>query len=268
MKHRPYILITNDDGIYAPGIKHLRNALSTIADVIVVAPASEQSAVSLSITIRSPLRIEKVDWPWANGAEIFSINGTPADCVKLALNIILSRPPDLIVSGINRGSNAGRNVLYSGTVAAIIEGVLHDVPGIAFSIADFFNPHYANTERYIPQIVEYVLEHPLPSGTFLNVNFPREVKTEIKGIRFTKQGKEYWTENPEERHHPTGGNAYYWLGAKLAEFDEEEDSDINLLRQGYATAVPIHIDNLTDHRVIHEKRNHFEASVNKTFFTT
>src|ERR1700722_13841399 len=123
MTNQPYILVTNDDGVYAPGIKHLWKSLNQIADVVVVAPASEQSAVSLSITIRHPLRIEKIDWPLHGNAKVWSINGTPADCVKLALSVILPHPPQLIVSGINRGNNAGRNVLYSGTVAAVIEGV-------------------------------------------------------------------------------------------------------------------------------------------------
>lgn len=262
MTTRPYILITNDDGIYAPGIKHLWKALETIADVIVVAPASEQSAVSLSITIRHPLRIEKVDWPWAPNAQIWSINGTPADCVKLALNVILPHPPHLIVSGINRGSNAGRNVLYSGTVAAIIEGVMHNIPGIAFSLADYFNPNYEKVEAYIPSMIHYLLEHPLPAGTFLNVNFPKLREAGIRGIRLTKQGREYWAENPEQREHPAEGLPYYWLGAKLAQFREEPDSDIMLLREGYATAVPIHISDLTHHLLVDQQREKFENFIN------
>src|SRR4029078_350865 len=132
----PRILISNDDGVYAPGLKHLWNAVRDFADVVVVAPAAEQSAVGLSTTIRHPLRIERVEWANSD-AKVWSVNGTPSDCVKLALNVIMPTYPDLIVSGINRGTNCGRNVLYSGTVAAIIEGLLHDVPGIAFSIGDF-----------------------------------------------------------------------------------------------------------------------------------
>ena len=150
MTKRPYILVTNDDGVYAPGIKHLWKALAQFADVVVVAPSSEQSAVSLSITIRHPLRIEKIEWPWANHTPVWSINGTPADCVKLALSVILPHPPQLIVSGLNRGNNAGRNVLYSGTVAAVIEGVMHNIPGIAFSVTDYAKPDYEKAERYNP----------------------------------------------------------------------------------------------------------------------
>ena len=246
MSIRPFILLTNDDGVYAPGLKHLQKALSSFADLVVVAPASEQSAVSLSITVRHPLRIEELQWPTSD-AKIWSVNGTPADCVKLALSVILPRMPDLIVSGINRGSNAGRNVLYSGTVAAVIEGIMHNIPGIAFSVSDYFNPVYEAVESYIPKLIAYTLAHPLPVGTFLNVNFPKEMEKGIKGIRFAKQGKEYWAENPEVREHPAEGHDYYWLGAKLAEFEEQEDSDIVLLKQGYVTAVPIQIYDLTHH---------------------
>ncbi len=253
---RPSILITNDDGIHAPGIKHLWQAISSFADVTVVAPATEQSAVSLSITIRNPLHIEKVTWP-AN-VDVWSVSGTPADCVKLGLNVVLESPPDLILSGINRGTNAGRNVLYSGTVGGVIEGIMHNIPGIAFSCYDFHDPAYATAEKYIPLIVRHILQHPLPNGTFLNVNFPPKHLNEIKGIKLTRQGKEYWVENPDKREHPNQGNSYYWLGAKLAKFEEEADSDIPLLQQGYLTAVPVHVGELTDHHHLTAHRDHFE----------
>lgn len=262
MSNRPYILVTNDDGVYAPGIKHLWKVLAEVADIVVVAPASEQSAVSLSITIRHPLRIEKIEWPWAKDAQVWSINGTPADCVKLALSVILPHPPQLIVSGINRGSNAGRNVLYSGTVAAVIEGIMHNIPGIAFSAADYFNPDYEKAEQYIPSIIQYLIEHPLSAGTFLNVNFPKHMENGMKGVRLAKQGMEYWAENPEQREHPAEGSHYYWLGAKLAQFQEDANSDIMLLREGYATVVPIHIADLTDYPFIEQQRESFEKFVN------
>lgn len=262
MTERPFILCTNDDGVYAPGIKHLIKALSPMADLMVVAPASEQSAVSLSITIRHPLRIEQVNWP-STETKVWAVNGTPADCVKLALNVILPRQPNLIVSGINRGSNAGRNVLYSGTVAAVIEGIMHDIPGIAFSVTDYFDPVYETVESYIPPMIEYVLAHPLPMGTFLNVNFPSHMEHGIKGMRFARQGKEYWAESPEQREHPAEGHSYYWLGAKLAEFNEESDSDIVLLKEGYATAVPIQVYDLTHHLHVEKQRHHFDTFVSE-----
>lgn len=244
MTERPLILICNDDGVYAPGIKHLWQAVQNMADTVVVAPALEQSSTSLSITIRHALRIEQIKWSSLD-VDVWSVSGTPADCVKLALNIILPRAPDLIISGINRGSNAGRNVLYSGTVAAVIEGIMHHVPGIAFSVSDYDHPNYEDVEHIIPIILNYVLQNPLPLGTFLNVNFPQRCHGKIKGIRLARQGKEYWAENPEPRHHPIENRPYYWLGARVATFEEEEDSDIAWLKKGYVTAVPIHVGDLT-----------------------
>lgn len=261
MKKRPLILITNDDGVHASGIRHLYQSLCDTADIVVVAPATEQSASGLSITIRHPLRIEKLNWSDTQG-EIWSVNGTPADCVKIGLSVIMPQKPDLIVSGINRGSNAGRNVLYSGTVAAATEGVLQNIPSIALSMVDYFNPEYSIAKNYIPQLIDYTLQHPLPKGTLLNVNFPRNMSEQFKGLRFAKQGREYWLENPEEREHPAEGSAYYWLGAKLAKFDEDIHSDVKWLSEGYATAVPIHVSDLTHHGHFENAKDHFESFVN------
>lgn len=251
---KPKILITNDDGIQAPGIWHLWHALKDHAEITIVAPSKEQSAVALSITIRDPLVLKKMDWE--DAATAWHVNGTPADCVKMALSVIMDSPPDLIVSGINRGSNAGRNVLYSGTVGGVIEGVLRDIPGIAFSCYRYHSPDYQVVEKFIPAIVDYVLDHKPPQGTLLNVNFP---DAEIKGFKFTRQGKEFWGEAPDERNHPHEGHSYYWMGAKLLKFDEHEDSDITWLQKGYVTAVPIHVSELTDHDHLNEKKSHFEA---------
>lgn len=274
MNKRPKILITNDDGIHAPGIRHLWNALKDFADLIVCAPAHEQSAVGLSITIRHPLHIQKVKWytpvsTYHNSQEqidaiTWAVNGTPADCVKLALNVIFDEAPDLIVSGINRGSNAGKNVLYSGTVAGAIESVMHDIPSIAFSCHDFFEPNFQMYEQHIPSIVQHVLENPLPSGTLLNVNFPDKTHTEIQGFRMTNQGKEFWVENPDKRTHPAEGSDYYWLGAKIATFDEHEDSDISWLKKGYIAAVPVHVTNLTDKAHLNEHKASFASLMEKS----
>lgn len=250
------ILITNDDGIHAPGIKHLWRALSKEHDVTVIAPSTEQSAVGLSITLRNPLQVHRVDWP--DNAEAWCVTGTPADCVKMALRVVLNSPPDLIVSGINRGSNAGRNLLYSGTVGGVIEGVLQGIPGIAFSHRAYRNPNFESVEHYIAHVVDYVAEHPLPKGTLLNVNFPKETASGVKGFKLTRQGRELWAEAPDERHHPVEGHPYYWMGAKLQQFEESEDSDITWLDRGYMTAVPVHVDELTDHRHLDEQRAHFE----------
>ncbi|MFQ5729610.1 MAG: 5'/3'-nucleotidase SurE [Waddliaceae bacterium] len=256
MTKRPYILITNDDGVHAPGIKHLWHALKEFADMAIIAPTSEQSATSLSITLRSPLHIEKTEWQ--NGVSVWNVNGTPTDCVKLGLNVILNKKPDLIVSGINRGNNGGRNVLYSGTVAAAIEGVLQGIPSVALSCHDYWDPEYHVTESHISKIVHHVLDHPLPTGTLLNVNFPPKESDGIKGYKLTRQGREFWMENPSERSHPTEKNTYYWLGARIAQFEEEEDCDVTWLRKGYVAAVPIHIDQLTDHHHLQVRKDSFE----------
>lgn len=260
MNRRPRILITNDDGVHAPGIYSLCRAAQNVADVCIVAPSGEQSAVGLSITLRRPLQIQRISLPGIN-SPVWAVTGTPADCVKLAINTILDNPPDLILSGINRGSNAGRNVLYSGTVAAVIEGTLSRIPGMAISMADYYDTSYQHIEETIPALIQYLLDHPLPSGTFMNVNFPSVTLGPVKGIRLTTQGKEYWMENPEKRSHPVEGHDYYWLGARLAQFDESEDCDISWLRKGYAAAVPIHIDNMTDHSHLMTQREIFEKNL-------
>lgn len=258
MSERLHILITNDDGIHAPGIKHLWRALRGVYDLTIIAPAAEQSAVGLSITIRHPLQIHRVEWQDGE-TDAWCVTGTPADCVKLALSVVMERAPDLIVSGINKGSNAGRNLLYSGTVGGVIEGILQGIPGIAFSHRNYRSPDYEAVEPFIPQVVGYVANNPLPKGTLLNVNFPEE---EIKGFKMTRQGKELWGEAPDERYHPAEGHTYYWMGAKLNEFDEEEDSDITWIKRGYAAAVPIHVDELTDMRHLSEKSALFERELN------
>lgn len=256
MTSRPKILITNDDGIYAPGIKHLWKALKDFADVTIVAPVQEQSAVGLSITLREPLRIQRAEWNVNEQPNLWCINGTPADCVKMGLSVVMETPPSLIVSGVNKGSNAGRNLLYSGTVAGAIEGALHDIPSIAFSCCDFFNPVYSMTEPHILTIVKHVLEHPLPQGTLLNVNFPEGDR--FKGFKLTRQGKEYWKEKPDCRTHPAEGHEYYWLGCELVCFDEHEESDITWLKQGYVAAVPVYIGELTDHQHLQSHKATFE----------
>jgi 5'-nucleotidase len=255
MNTKPHILITNDDGVNAPGIKYLWEALKPHANLTVVAPSQEQSGVGLSITIREPLQIKKIKW--ATDCDIWYVTGTPADCVKLALSIVLKSPPDLVISGINRGSNAGRNVFYSGTVAAAIEGVMHDIPAVALSCYDFHEPDYETAALHAPSILEHVLNHPMPAGTLLNVNFPKRTHG-VKGFKMTRQGKEFWMESPEERSHPIEGHRYYWLGSKQAQFNEHEESDIVWLEKGYVTAVPVHIGELTDHQHIETHQHLFE----------
>lgn len=249
---KPRILVVNDDGIEAPGLRHLWLALADVAELSIVAPAVEQSGVGAALTLRAPLHIESVKWE--RNTPAWKVTGTPADCVRLALSVILDKPPDLVVSGINRGSNSGRNLLYSGTVGGVIEGVLRNLPGIAFSSEDFRNPRYEVAQKHVLSIVQYLLSHPLPRGSFLNVTFPSH---EIKGFRLARQGRGFWMEDIAARLDPEG-KPYYWLGGKWNHHEEEADSDVSLIKEGYLTAVPIHINELTDHHALQSRREAFE----------
>ena len=254
---RPYLLITNDDGIHAPGIKHLWQSVHEYAETAIVAPLFEKSGSGLSITWGKPLMIQSVHWE--GNAPAWSINGTPADCVKMALAVLLERRPQLIISGINRGSNAGRTVLYSGTIGGVIEGAMKGIPGIAFSYSDYDSiPSVDVTKKFIFPLIQYFINHPLPPGTILNVNFPYASK-EIKGVRIAMQGKGHWSEQPDKRIHPDG-LPYYWLGGCWRSFEEEPESDVALLEQGYITAVPLQIDQLTHPEVF---STHKEAIARK-----
>ncbi|MFS8563436.1 MAG: 5'/3'-nucleotidase SurE [Rhabdochlamydiaceae bacterium] len=253
---RPKILITNDDGIFSMGLKCLWQALVEYADLFIIAPGSDQSGSGLGFTLRVPLQIDKVKWEQNTPA--WKVNGTPVDCVKLGLSVILKEKPDLVVSGINHASNAGRTVLYSGTVGGAIEGVLRNIPSIAFSFEDIDAPDYSQAQKYIHPIVQHVLEHPLPKGTLLNVNFPY-TSTDFKGIKLARQGRSYWIDTPHERIHPEG-TPYFWLGGKWDEQEEHPESDVALLKEGYITVVPIHVDELTDHEHLEERKASFEKS--------
>jgi len=259
MQNKPKILITNDDGIEAEGLHHLSEALSGIGELYIIAPAIEQSGSGVGITLRSPLLIESV--PWKNNIPAWKVSGTPADCVKMAVSKILPFKPDLIVSGINRGSNSGKNIFYSGTIGGVIEGVLRHIPGIAFSCEGFLNPNFHIAAKYIAAIVQHVLDEPLPKGTFLNINFPTE-NGDIVGFKLARQGKGYWLENLHERLHPDG-KPYYWLGGVWNTQEEHEDSDVRYLREGYMTAVPIHIEELTHHGLIEDRKATFEDLFHK-----
>lgn len=257
MNKRPFLLITNDDGIHAPGLKHLWEAVSEFADAAIVAPHQEKSGCGLSITWAKPLQIRPI--VWENLTAAWSLNGTPADCVKMALHNLLEKKPDLVISGVNRGSNAGRTVLYSGTVGGVIEATLKNIPGIAFSFSDETTPSVEASRPYILSLIKHLLTHPLPIGTFLNVNFPAQFPQKARGIRFAKQGKGYWIESPEKRLHPEG-IPYYWLGGKWHHATEEKESDVALLEEGYITAVPIHVGELTDQAAYMRHKELFEKS--------
>jgi 5'-nucleotidase len=256
---RPFLLLTNDDGIHSPGIVHLWQAVREFADVCVIAPAFEKSGSSMSITWTKPLTITPI--AWEGGVRAWSLNGAPADCVKMALSApLLERRPDMIISGVNRGSNLGQTVLYSGTVGACIEGSLKSIPSIAFSFCDLDPPPLSVTKDYIFPLIQYFLQHPFRRGTLLNVTFPHNCKEGVKGVRMARQGKGQWAEAPEKRIHPEG-EPYYWLGGKWHSSGEEPDSDVALSDEGYIAVAPIYVGDLTDQSFL----AHHKPSLDKFF---
>ena len=262
MVKRPTILLSNDDGIEAPGLTSLWRALreADIADLVIIAPSKERSGVGVGITWDRPMQIRKVEW--VDNTPAWSVDGTPADCIKLGSSVILDFHPDFIISGINPGSNAGRNILHSGTIGAVIEGVFRGIPGAAISCENLETPNFHVAEKSIAMIVEYLIAHPLPSGSFLNVTYPHSAQDEVKGFKLTRQGRARWVEDPsfhlENEHGPQ-----YWLGGKFEDEHEEEESDIAYLKEGYMTAVPIHVHDLTDSNELKLRRDTFEDFFSK-----
>jgi len=243
---KPTILVVNDDGITAPGIKTLIEVMQEIGNVVVVAPDSPQSGMGHAITIGKPLRLDKVDL--YEGVEMYKCSGTPVDCVKLAVNVVFKgKKPDLCVSGINHGLNNSINVLYSGTMSAAVEGAIESIPSIGFSLDDFtleadFNP----TKKYIRQIAEQVLSNGLPQATLLNVNFPNT--KDIKGIKICRQANAKWAEEFDERLDPHK-RKYYWLTGVFQINDQGEDTDVWALEHQFVSVVPVQFD-MTAHYAI------------------
>jgi 5'-nucleotidase len=258
MSRRPTVLLTNDDGIHAPGLKHVWNALKDHCDLFILAPAFEQSGVGACVSLRKPLQISPVHWEEKTPA--WSVSGTPVDCVRMAINVVLERAPDLVVSGINKGSNSGRNIFFSGTVGGVIEAAIRNLPGIALSCENFESPAYAHFEPHIFPLVEYLLENPLPKGSFLNVTFPCSFKESHKGLCFAKQGLGYFKEQMTKGLHPDGW-PYYWMGGCWAEHEEPKDGDVALLREGFITVVPVQVCELTNLQIFEERKHHFSKSL-------
>ena len=248
MPKKPLILVTNDDGITAPGIRTLIEVMKTVGDVVVVAPDSPQSAMGHAITVNSTLFVEKVKVDKGNQLE-YSCSGTPADCVKLAVDQILERKPDLCVSGINHGSNSSINVIYSGTMSAAIEAGIEGIPAIGFSLLDYsWNANFEATKSFVKKITENVLKEGLPKNVVLNVNFPKLSKQELKGIKICRQARASWREEFDKRTNPQG-RVYYWLTGKFVNLDHGEDTDEWALKNGYVSVVPVQFD-LTAHHCI------------------
>ncbi len=250
MNKKPLILVTNDDGIVAPGIKKLIEIARHHGEVVVIAPDAPQSGKGHAITIEEPIRINEVEaFP---GIRSYECSGTPVDCVKLAKNVILKdREIDLCVSGINHGSNASVNILYSGTVSAAMEASMEGIDSIAFSLLDYsFDADMDAAEDYIHEIFRYVLSTGLTSSQLLNVNIPKLSKANLKGIRVCRQAIGSWEEEFQHGKDPRGQD-YYWLTGKFICKDEGADTDIYALENGYISIVPSGHD-LTEYNALNE----------------
>ena len=243
---RPFILICNDDGIDAPGIHALASALDGYGDLCVVAPEREQSAVGHAITVRDPVRAHEYAFEVPSGPiPAWAVTGTPADCIKLASHQLLDRPPDVVVSGINRGPNTAVNILYSGTVSAATEAAILGFDAVAVSLCSFTREDYEVAGRYAETIVERVLEQRLPQGVLLNVNVPALDADEIQGIKVTRQARSRWEESFEARVDPFD-RPYYWISGEFVNLDNGDETDLEAIEAGYVSVTPIQFD-LTAH---------------------
>lgn len=242
---KPTILVINDDGITSPGIRVLAHLMKELGDVIVVAPDSPQSGMGHAITIAEPLRLDKIEL--FEGIETYQCSGTPVDCVKLAVNKVLHRKPDLCVSGINHGSNSSINVIYSGTMSAAMEGAIEGIPSIGFSHLNYSPAReFEPIKKYVSEIARQVLTNSLPPGSLLNVNFPDT--DDIRGIKICRQAVAKWMEEFDERMDPQR-RKYYWLTGKFALNDHGEDTDEWALRNNYVSVVPVQFDFTAHHAI-------------------
>lgn len=238
---KPLILICNDDGITAPGIRKLTEVMNGIGEVYVVAPDSPQSGMGHAITIEKTLRCDPVVIDKGPQKD-FSCSGTPVDCVKLAVNVVLPRKPDLIVSGINHGSNSSINVIYSGTMSAAVEGSLEGIPSIGFSLLDYsWQADFGPCKPFVDRIARQVLEHGLPRGICLNVNIPKAYGPAYKGVRVCRQADANWVEEFDARQDPRG-RSYYWLTGTFKNYDPGSDTDEQALKDGFISIVPVQSD--------------------------
>lgn len=248
---RPLILVSNDDGITAPGIRMLIEVMQELGEVVVVAPDSPQSGMGHAITIGETLRLdENRSFEELEGVVAYQSSGTPADCVKLAKHHVLKdRTPDLVVSGINHGSNSSISILYSGTMSAAIEAAIEGMPAIGFSLCDYsLDADFSHTREYVKRIAGQVLEKGMPKGIALNVNFPKKSAQALKGIKICRQARAKWQEKFEERKDPQG-RKYFWLAGSFVNHDKGEDTDEFALANNYVSVVPCVFD-LTAHHAI------------------
>ncbi len=248
---KPLILVTNDDGVMAPGIRHLVKYMLELGDVVVVAPDKPQSGMGHAVTITNPLRLEKITVDGDH--DEYNCSGTPVDCVKIAVNKVLKRKPDLLVSGINHGANSSISVIYSGTMSAAIEGSMESIPSIGFSLLDYrFDADFTQAKKYIQKLAANVLENGLPKGICLNVNIPAIQVEEIKGVLVCRQARGNWVEEFDQRTDPRG-KEYYWLAGKFELYENSNETDEWALANNYISVVPTQFD-FTSHELIPEIR--------------
>ncbi|MDI6807603.1 MAG: 5'/3'-nucleotidase SurE [Candidatus Eisenbacteria bacterium] len=238
------ILITNDDGIHAAGLLALREALLPFGRVVVVAPDREMSASSHSITLHKPLHMRKID------EDIWSSDGTPTDCMLLAVHGIMKERPDIVFAGINSGPNMGNDVSYSGTVAAALEGAIIGIPSVAISVAAWENCRFDYAAQFATKLAALTLEKQIPPRTVLNVNVPNVPGNEIRGVKITKLGRRVYRDTIVERTDPRG-KAYYWIGGENPIWEEEDDSDFTVVKSNMVSITPLKLD-LTDYKNMHE----------------
>lgn len=247
------ILISNDDGIYSKGIYELAKALKALGKVYVVAPDREQSATGHAITMHKPLMCKKMKL-FDLDVDAWRVSGTPADCIKLGVETLIKKRPDLIVSGINNGENLGTDVIYSGTVSAAIEGSIFNIPSIAVSYARYGESDFGKAAAVALDVIRQILKYKFPDEVVLNVNIPDlEVHEKVKGIKVAELGVKKYRNNFEERKDPRG-NSYYWLSGELIEREYGETTDISAVKNGYVSVTPIHID-LTAYGTIEDMKN-------------
>jgi 5'-nucleotidase len=235
------ILVTNDDGVNAKGIKALTEVASEFGQVVVVAPHEGQSGMAHAITVKTPIRVDKIYDK--DMVSIFTCNGTPVDCVKMAINRLLPRRPDLLLSGINHGANSSTSVVYSGTMSAAIEGCINEIPAIGFSMLEFSkNADFTFAKTYVRKLVENVVKEKLPKGVCLNVNIPYLPERNIKGIKICRQNRGVWREEFDHRTDPAGHD-YYWLTGTFEDLEPHaEDTDEWALKNNYVSVVPVQFD--------------------------
>ncbi|MDX1623006.1 MAG: 5'/3'-nucleotidase SurE [Gemmatimonadota bacterium] len=250
-------LVTNDDGYLAPGIRSMANALEELGEVVVVAPDREQSATSHSLTLHHPLRVRQTSERW------YHVDGTPTDCVMLAVDTILDERPDYVFSGVNHGGNMGEDVSYSGTVSAAMEGTLLGIPSVAISLVHGEERWLEGYEPVVRRLADQIVHGPVnrlfPSDTLLNVNLPDRPAAEVAGIRITSLGKRVYTD-PVVTDEDPHGRTYYWIGGGEASWEGPEGSDYHAVGEGYVSITPVHLD-LTNHRVIPELKEWEDLSL-------